>query len=69
MAKWRHGRYATEGTATSWMKIKNAAYSQMEGRHELFAASKQATPGKSGAPDPSTRESRGQLEAADLADR
>lgn len=50
VAKWRHGRYATDGTSTSWMKIKNPGYSQVEGRHELFAASKQARRRKTGAP-------------------
>jgi bifunctional non-homologous end joining protein LigD len=35
VAKWRHGTYQA-GHATSWLKSKNPAYSQMEGRHELF---------------------------------
>ena len=38
VAKWRNGTYATEGVSTSWMKIKNPAYSQMTGRRELFEA-------------------------------
>jgi hypothetical protein len=32
-ARWR---YQTNGTTTSWVKIKNPAYSQMRGRRELF---------------------------------
>ena len=38
VAKWAKGTYQCDGRATSWLKIKNAAYSQAEGRHELFAA-------------------------------
>jgi ATP-dependent DNA ligase len=36
VGKWRRGRYHTDGTTTSWVKIKNAEYSQGIGRHELF---------------------------------
>ncbi len=36
VAKWAHGTYQTDGRATSWLKIKNPASSQMEGRAELF---------------------------------
>ena len=36
VAKWAHARYETSGTATSWIKVKNPAYSQADGRHELF---------------------------------
>ena len=35
VAKWAHGAYQGGG-GTSWLKIKNSNYSQMEGRHELF---------------------------------
>lgn len=35
VAKWVLGTYQ-RGLATSWLKIKNPHYSQMEGRHELF---------------------------------
>ena len=35
VAKWVHGTYQ-RGLPTSWLKIKNPHYSQMEGRHELF---------------------------------
>jgi hypothetical protein len=33
VAKWSPGRYQT-GSGTSWLKIKNASYSQIEGRHD-----------------------------------
>lgn len=36
VGKWKQGTYGRDGTSTSWVKIKNPAYSQMEGRHELF---------------------------------
>jgi bifunctional non-homologous end joining protein LigD len=39
VGKWKSGRYSTDGRSTSWIKIKNPAYSQMEGRHELFNVS------------------------------
>lgn len=38
VAKWAHGTYQTDGRCTSWIKIKNPTYSQMEGRHDLFAS-------------------------------
>jgi ATP-dependent DNA ligase len=38
VAKWADGTYQTDGRSTSWLKIKNPVYSQMEGRHELFVA-------------------------------
>ena len=37
VAKWTRGTYQDDGRGTSWFKIKNPCYSQMEGRHELFA--------------------------------
>ena len=37
VAKWAHGTYQTAGR-TSWLKLKNPSYSQMEGRHDLFEA-------------------------------
>ena len=37
VAKWADGTYQTDGRSTSWLKIKNPDYSQMDGRHELFA--------------------------------
>ena len=36
MAKWSRGRYLADGITTSWLKVKNPAYSQAEGRRELF---------------------------------
>ena len=38
VAKWRDGRYETDGVSTSWLKIKNPDYSQMAGRREMFEA-------------------------------
>jgi ATP-dependent DNA ligase len=40
VAKWHRGTYRTDGRASSWLKIKNAAYLQMEGRRELFNVSR-----------------------------
>jgi ATP-dependent DNA ligase len=36
VAKWGRGTYQCDGRGTSWLKIKNPEYSQMEGRHELL---------------------------------
>jgi bifunctional non-homologous end joining protein LigD len=36
VAKWTRGAYHTDGTKTSWVKVKNPTYSQAEGRHEFF---------------------------------
>ena len=36
VAKWSKGTYQCDGRGTSWVKIENPEYSQMEGRHELF---------------------------------
>jgi hypothetical protein len=36
VAKFAHGSYQCDGRSTSWLKIKNPQYSQMEGRYELF---------------------------------
>jgi len=38
VAKWRDGRYETDGVSTSWLKIKNRAYTAIDGRRELFEA-------------------------------
>jgi bifunctional non-homologous end joining protein LigD len=35
VAKWKQGKYV-DGPDTSWVKIKNQAYSQIQGRHEQF---------------------------------
>ena len=37
MAKWSQGTYQCDARGTSWPKIKNPEYSQIQGRHELFA--------------------------------
>ena len=36
VARWAHGPYQTDGRRTSWVKIKNATYSQIKGRHGKF---------------------------------
>jgi bifunctional non-homologous end joining protein LigD len=36
VAKWARGCYHADGTTTSWLKVKNPAYSQAVGRHEVF---------------------------------
>ncbi len=36
VGKWASGRYEIDGRPTSWVKVKNSVYSQMEGRRELF---------------------------------
>ena len=36
VAKWSRGTYQCDGRGTSWLKIKNRAYTQMNGRQELF---------------------------------
>ena len=33
-AKWKYAPYVGDDVATSWVKIKNPAYSQAQGRHE-----------------------------------
>ena len=38
VCKWGHGIYQIGGCTTSWLKLKNARYSQAVGRSELFAA-------------------------------
>jgi bifunctional non-homologous end joining protein LigD len=38
VAKWAGGSYQ-HGSGTSWLKVKNPTYSQMEGRSDLFDAS------------------------------
>jgi bifunctional non-homologous end joining protein LigD len=35
VAKWKYGRYVS-GPETSWIKIKNPNYSQIQGRRERF---------------------------------
>jgi ATP-dependent DNA ligase len=36
VAKHRDGAYLSDSEETSWLKIRNRAYSQMQGRNELF---------------------------------
>lgn len=36
VAKWSDVTYRTDGRVTSWLKIKNPAYTQGPGRAELF---------------------------------
>jgi bifunctional non-homologous end joining protein LigD len=36
VAKWRRGTYSPDGISTSWLKIKNPNYTQVDGRRELF---------------------------------
>jgi len=36
VAKWKHGPYHSDGVTTSWLKIKNPAYSQAIGRADAF---------------------------------
>jgi bifunctional non-homologous end joining protein LigD len=38
VAKWAHGTYQSDGTGTSWLKIKNENYTQARGRREMFEA-------------------------------
>jgi ATP-dependent DNA ligase len=38
VAKWTRGRYEPNGTATSWIKVKNPTFTQADGRHEFFEA-------------------------------
>src|SRR3954469_255077 len=42
VAKWKYGRYHSDGNTTSWFKIRNADYSQIEGRREVFDARRSA---------------------------
>jgi ATP-dependent DNA ligase len=39
VAKLKHGTYVSERERSSWFKIKNRNYSQIEGREELFEGS------------------------------
>jgi hypothetical protein len=36
VGKLASGRYHADGASTNWVKIKNAVYTQMTRRHELF---------------------------------
>lgn len=49
VAKWARGTYHVDGATTSWLKVKNPAYSQAEGRHELFEGRRAAEGRRRGA--------------------
>jgi ATP-dependent DNA ligase len=36
VAKWKSGQYVASDRRSSWVKIKNPTYSQVDGREELF---------------------------------
>ena len=42
VAKCARGTYQCDGRGTSWLKVKNPEYSQIQGRHELFASKRSA---------------------------
>jgi ATP-dependent DNA ligase len=42
VAKWKRGRYHSDGQTTSWLKVRNPDYSQMEVRHDAFALRRSA---------------------------
>jgi bifunctional non-homologous end joining protein LigD len=43
VGKWASGSYQSDGRSTSWVKIKNPSYSQVEGRADLFEAKGRAS--------------------------
>ena len=44
VAKHSSGPYTTETQRTTWFKIKNRGYSQMEGREKLFERERHTEP-------------------------
>jgi len=44
VAKHIHGNYVTQYERTTWFKIKNRNYSQMQGREELFERERHQEP-------------------------
>jgi hypothetical protein len=50
VAKWKYGRYHSDGCTTSWLKVRNPHYSQIAGRPELFGARKADARSKSAKP-------------------
>jgi bifunctional non-homologous end joining protein LigD len=44
VAKHSYGPYVTEAQRTTWFKIKNRNYSQMQGREELFSRERHSEP-------------------------
>ncbi len=55
VAKWSRGTYQCDGRGTSWLKIKNPRYSQMDGRRQLFEARRDHRSGKRAAAAPELR--------------
>ncbi len=48
VAKWKHGSYLPNSNATTWIKIKNSAYSQIGGRDDKFERQQEKPRAKSG---------------------
>ena len=44
VAKQKFGPYVTERESSTWFKILNREYSQMQGREELFASERHSEP-------------------------
>jgi ATP-dependent DNA ligase len=55
VAKWSGRTYQCDGRGTSWLKIKNPNYSQMDGRRELFKARRDQRRRKRAAATPELR--------------
>jgi ATP-dependent DNA ligase len=36
VAKWKNGRYTAGRVDTTWLKVRNRAYTQWEAREEMF---------------------------------
>ena len=56
VAKWKYGPYL-DSQQTNWVKIRNPAYSQMEGRQEQFTSQRQLwlRPVSTSSPGPGLR--------------
>lgn len=44
VAKWRFGRYHSDGITTTWFKVKNPEYSQGIDRSDLLAVRRSMSP-------------------------
>jgi bifunctional non-homologous end joining protein LigD len=44
VGKWLPGCYSRDARATSWVKVKNPTYTQLDGRRELFESRRSAAP-------------------------
>ena len=44
VGKFAPGVYRCGGSESSWLKVKNPTYSQMDGRHELFETRREKSP-------------------------